>query len=78
MNGIFLIPESNDKTILYIFCRHLHFLGFLFHMMFHIQVLVSKAIGRQLLKNKELDETDGACVNLCGTVENIFFEVEEK
>lgn len=43
-----------------------------------IRVLVSKAIGRQLLKNKELDETDGACVNLCGTVENIFFEVEEK
>ncbi|MGN0437787.1 MAG: AAA family ATPase [Lachnospiraceae bacterium] len=42
-----------------------------------IRVLVSKAIGKQLLRNRELDEADGKRVNLCGTVENISFEVEE-
>lgn len=57
-----------DEKLMYEFKRHQTKYGAR-----GIRVLVSKAIGKQLLKNKELDEADGVCVNLCGTVENITF-----
>lgn len=42
-----------------------------------IRVLVSKAIGKQLMKNRSLYSTKGSRVNLYGTIDNISFDFEE-
>lgn len=42
-----------------------------------IRGLVSKAIGKQLMRNRSLYSTKGTHVSLYGTIDNISFEVEE-
>lgn len=61
-----------DEKLMYEFKRHQTKYGAR-----GIRVLVSKAIGKQLLKNRALENVEGAKVNLCGTVDNIAFSVEE-
>ena len=42
-----------------------------------IRILVSKSLGKQILKNKNLEEIEGKNVNLSGTIDNITFTVKE-